>query len=1207
MTLPPALDALLKDPPRGFSPTAIWWWSGEPLRRDRLRWQLARFAEGGVYNLVVLNLAPSGPMFDADADDPPFFSDAWWALLKGVCDDAGSLGVRLWFYDQLGFSGAAVQSGLVHERPEFAGRWLERDGSVSVRGFDYLSRESCAALLDRVHGEFERRLGDRLGGVVAGSFQDELPTLPTWSAGFAAEFRERRGYEPEPLLRLLWQDGPTAGRFRRDYQRTRSELAEESFFRPLADWHDRHGLLSGCDQQDPARAGDPAAGVELYADYARTHRWFSAPGSDHHGDARVHSSLAHLYGRPRTWIEAFHSSGWGGTLEETYDWLLPWLRAGANLYNPHAVYYTTKGGWWEWAPPATDWRQPYWRHHHVFAGAVSRLSAALTLGRHVCDVAVLLPTATVQAGVRLDGVRDAAARRAQTVYRELVGDMTWFRSTPGALDRLGLDADVIDDDSVRRAAVRDGRLTVADESYAAVVLPACTVLEGATERRLAEFAAAGGLVVAVGERPPPGPLRERARFAPTADALGPLLTGLRRVEAPVPPLVREADGTTLVFLAAAFPGASRVSVGRPDDRGAAAGWAEATVDFDPARYARETAVRVRGVAGDPYLVDPFTGNTRVLPGRRSGDGVEVTVPFDAGPAALLVFPAEPAGLPAGAPDALPADTIGLGAWTYELIPTLDDTWGDFALDESWPGLAPGAASRLQRWAVEHRADGDEDWRTVHATFGPHGEWRTGDGPWQPAVYSVSRGIRKDPVHRAALGPKGHVPREFLDFGTVAAGRQVHFRAELTVPAEGCLSVGAAAAKRVRVDGRDVELDDHGYLAFSRLPLGPGTALLELELTVEGTDPQPLRAQISVTTDPEAARGPEWIVAAPGPAEFIVRFQPLGEVLQVSAEAACRVLVNGTEVGRQGGFDPYTDHRRPRTDRYDLSAVLVPGENVLAVRTADAATGLLVDGAATSGPGWSATRDGEALTVRTRRTQFRDPGSLQLPRRPHPLPGAAWLEGPQDGTVLPALLAVPGSAGRVEWLRFGVPPGATALRLPVSGTASVYVDGQLAAAGPGPLAVPLEGGRGVRRALVRVEPERACSGGAVLTGPVQFAVGPGPLRLGDWADAGLPEYSGGVRYRTAVESAGTPKGALLDLGRVRGTAEVFVNGRSCGIQVCSPYRFEVGEALRPGRNEVAVEVFGTLAPFLDAVSPTHFVFPGQTRSGLFGPVRLRVTR
>ncbi|MBC6463559.1 glycosyl hydrolase, partial [Actinomadura sp. HBU206391] len=491
--LPARLAEVLENPPPEFSPAAIWWWSGEALDPARLRWQLERFVAGGVHNLVILNLAPSGPMFGSDADDPAFFSERWWELFEGVCADARELGARLWFYDQLGFSGADLQARMVQEEPAYAGQWLDRSGRAVTRGFDYLSADACAALLDRVHGEFERRVPHLLGGVIAGSFQDELPALPTWSARFAEEFERRRGYDLTPSLPVLWsgaetEDGP---RIRRDYHLTRAELAEEAFFRPLAAWHERHGLVHGCDQQDPARAGDPVDGVRLYADYARTHRWFGAPGSDHHGDARIHSSLAHLYGRPRTWIEAFHSSGWGGTLEETFDWLLPWLRSGANLYNPHAVYYTTKGGWWEWAPPSTDWRQPYWPHHKVFADAVARLCAALSLGRHVCDVAVLLPTATAQAGTRLDGVDDDAAE-AQRIYRELVGDMAWFRAVPGALDRALLDADVIDDDSVQRAVVSGGRLRVADEAYAVIILPACTVLEGETARRLTEFASAGG-------------------------------------------------------------------------------------------------------------------------------------------------------------------------------------------------------------------------------------------------------------------------------------------------------------------------------------------------------------------------------------------------------------------------------------------------------------------------------------------------------------------------------------------------------------------------------------------------------------------------------------------------------------------------------------------------------------------------------------------
>jgi hypothetical protein len=65
----------------------------------------------------------------------------------------------------------------------------------------------------------------------------------------------------------------------------------------------------------------------------------------------------------------------------------------------------------------------------------------------------------------------------------------------------------------------------------------------------------------------------------------------------------------------------------------------------------------------------------------------------------------------------------------------------------------------------------------------------------------------------------------------------------------------------------------------------------------------------------------------------------------------------------------------------------------------------------------------------------------------------------------------------------------------------------------------------------------------------------------------------------------------------------LNGRAVGTRVWSPYRFELTEFLRPGTNTIEVRIFNTLAPYLAAVSPTHYVFPGQTVSGLLGPVHL----
>ena len=692
-----------ENPPQDFSPCPIWWWSGDRLDEDRLLWQLDRFVEGGVYNVVVLNLAPTGVLFGADADDPRFFSERWWALLERACEEAERRGVRLWLYDQIGFSGANIQARLVEREPDFSGLNLgrvvaESDGPVRLlppagatplaafavpvgptgkptgdpfpleltdggldwdggapnssramlifarrTGFDYLGPSASAALLDTVHGEYERRIGSHLGQAVAGTFQDELAVMPRWRSDLPDVFRESAGYDLVPRLAALFEDVPDSTRVRTDYHRVLTDLAEEAFFKPLHEWHERHGLLNSFDQAGPGRMGDPIGAQNRYLDYMRTHRWYSSPGSDHHGDANIHSSLAHLYDRPRVWIESFHSSGWGGTLEETFDWLLPWLRAGATLYNPHAVYYSTRSSWFEWAPPSTCWRQPYWRHYKVFADAVSRLCYALSRGDHVCDVAIVYPTTTIHAENPLDGPfigldiyswyeseedpRAEQAQRTNDVYYDLAGLMVWHMRRKGALERGGWDFDVIDEDSLQTSEAVQGELAVARERYRALVLPAITTLKEEVAGRLVRFAEGGGLVLFAGCAPEQvlgddGDLLRRLRevgrlVEDPEDVAGVLATGLERNldTAGLPYLRRrlnDGEGDLLFLLA---PHATKFA---EPDRHTESGhfrpnYIHPRYTFDPTEGRSPATVRVRG-AWHPELLDFVTGEARPLLG-----------------------------------------------------------------------------------------------------------------------------------------------------------------------------------------------------------------------------------------------------------------------------------------------------------------------------------------------------------------------------------------------------------------------------------------------------------------------------------------------------------------------------------------------------------------------------------------------------------------
>ena len=432
---------------------------------------------------------------------------------------------------------------------------------------------------------------------------------------------------------------------------------------------------------------------------------------------------------------------------------------------------------------------------------------------------MLYPTTTVQSGLGLEV--SAEAHAAHLAYQALTGVMNWYNVQPGLLDTLGVDYDVVDDDSVAVAAIEDGRLCVAGEAWRTVILPACAVLEPATARMLLAFAGAGGTILALDQ--PPARLTvtheddldlidQLARYMVVVDAGGleaALGAASPLVDAPVPTLVRRVGDATVVFVQGAFPRASNINT---------TDWQNPKIDFDRARYAGSMTVRVRDVAGAPSLWDPFTGTMQAIDPdrvRQDGDVAEVDVPLDGAPCAVLVWGASPEE--ASPPRATGAETVlaDLGdVWDVELVPTIDNRWGDLALpasNEPFP---------VQQWAF---AGGDGE--QVIATFGPRARVTGPDGEAGVASWSLSRGIRKDPIHRQSLGPAGHVPEEFIDVRNCEAGEAVRIETafDLTSAFEGWLAIGSAGSKQVRIGGQDVAIDEAEnlrYQAMAPVSLGP---------------------------------------------------------------------------------------------------------------------------------------------------------------------------------------------------------------------------------------------------------------------------------------------------------------------------------------------------------------------------------------------------
>jgi len=115
---------------------------------------------------------------------------------------------------------------------------------------------------------------------------------------------------------------------RLDYCEVLMDLSEERYYKPIYDWHAERGLLYGADNL--SRGKDPTA----YIDYFRANSWYTAPGNDAPArgssfiETKVSSSITHLYQRPRTWLEAFHSMGCGQLGSVAHPANRPPLRGG---------------------------------------------------------------------------------------------------------------------------------------------------------------------------------------------------------------------------------------------------------------------------------------------------------------------------------------------------------------------------------------------------------------------------------------------------------------------------------------------------------------------------------------------------------------------------------------------------------------------------------------------------------------------------------------------------------------------------------------------------------------------------------------------------------------------------------------------------------------------------------------------------------------
>ena len=484
------------NPPKGYGEVPFWWWSGEKLDKERIAWQLEELAKKGVSGTQVnYSHLRSGGWKTAPVE-PEIFSDEWWDVFIFAAKKSRELGMGIglsgytldWpgrdnLYRKLGISTPETRAWVIEEDHQNGGvHFLQKDGT-----YDPIRKGSGQLVIDRFFKPFWDKVPADCHDALDYFFQDELRLADgyfPWCEDFPEEFRKRKGYDVVPKLPLLFGElREDAEKVRIDYNDVVVALTEERYFRPIYDWHASRGKIYAC---DPATRGkNPCE----FGDYMRCMRWYTAPGFDtpgkdaDHVKCKMGSSIAHLYNRPRVWLEGYHSQGWQASPSTIFDSTVHNYAYGANLFNLHGLYYSTYGGWWEWAPPCYHFHQPYWAYmDHTFK-YFERLSYMLTRGRHVCDVAIVTP----QEPYVVDKKRAANSVK-------LAHSLVWKLAVDGTTD-----CDFIDSDSIAAAEVTRNEfgvaLSVAGENYHVIILPDMFAMRETMKAKLAEFKSEGGKVI----------------------------------------------------------------------------------------------------------------------------------------------------------------------------------------------------------------------------------------------------------------------------------------------------------------------------------------------------------------------------------------------------------------------------------------------------------------------------------------------------------------------------------------------------------------------------------------------------------------------------------------------------------------------------------------------------------------------------------------
>lgn len=528
-----------REPEAEYRSHPFWSWN-ERLDEDEVRRQVRLMAENGQGGFF---------MHARDGLLTPYMKEEWFNAVRAAADEAEKVGLEAWCYDENGWpSGSA--GGLVTSLGEkYRVKWIKllEDGDDAQNGglilasfavsedcsfrpadnnaslaegerlmhavlftggdyIDILDPEVVRKFIELTYERYKMETGGSLkNGKIKGFFTDEpqyaLCKTP-WSNKMEEVFSAACGYSITENIPALFIPSPGHESVRYDFWMLVNRLYTESYAKQIYEWCEENG----CRFTGHAMMEDTlVCQIHCTGGPMPMYEYMHVPGIDWLGRATSvgkskesgspltplqAGSVAAQLGKVHVISEMYALCGWNTSLTEL-KYIAEWqFLYGVNLVCEHLAPYSLRGERKNDFPPAMFYQSPVWNEYKALVDRISRLGKILSSGEDEPDVLLIHPIHSMYLDYTNDDM--CALEPFDTEWNE----------TASLLTKCHIPHHYGDETILKKHGRAEGNiLIVGKQKYHTVLLPHLTGLDRSTYELLKKFAAGGGRICALGDRP----------------------------------------------------------------------------------------------------------------------------------------------------------------------------------------------------------------------------------------------------------------------------------------------------------------------------------------------------------------------------------------------------------------------------------------------------------------------------------------------------------------------------------------------------------------------------------------------------------------------------------------------------------------------------------------------------------------------------------